>query len=988
MLRFFLSLILLAGLALTWPLRAQEASQDSRLAAAEQLYWQDGPAQALPEFERLLQLFQEQGDVRNAAIAQGFIGALHWNLGNFDQARHHLDSALQIKREVGDRLQEGKTLNFLGLLEWDLGNFDEAIVRFKEASKIGREAGDRMLEGATLNNLSLVYDELGDYQTSLAQYRQVLSIYSDTDFPRGISDTLGNIGGVHLLLGHYSKAADFYLQALEISKELNSVPSMSQDHGNLGFSYTGMGQTEIALKHFDQALKLAQDAGMRQEQGVWLRGKANAQIKAGRYDLGLVNHRAALDIYTEVDARALLLEALHDMGQLHLQLGDPTSADRYFQRAMELARSTGVSRAITSNQIALGDLQYRHQQIEAAVALYEQALQRALQSGEQGLQTSALLRLATINLNLERFDDARQQIENALDIARATGARSVEAESLYMRAELTRLSGNPLAALDQYQEADVPSSDVADPDLAWQIEYGRALALVLTGQKEAAVKALISAITYIERVRNRLREKRYRAGYIQDKHQVYIELVRLQLELGKTFDAFSTAERLRNWSFTWQSGVRKSHEPNDAQYLAEIELRERIQQLQRNLETEQSHSPTNRRQLAIDTFSRELLLAEQDYQAFLDDTSSTESTTSDRVILGRETDLRSNLLANEALVEYVVGAENIMIFVMTSNWLRALSIPALQKDLHSRLELLRDLLKQQSNDLWKTPAASLSASVLAPVLDNGWLEGVEHLYLVPHDMLNYLPFALLPIESSTGTRPVIDRFTLAYLPNASMLVNEGPRADQQPSMLAMAPGRSRLQHAPEEVMSIASLFDPHSVALLGNDATEGAFKNKAGKYNFLHLATHSKFNKLNPLLSGLQFEPDQANDGLLEVHEILELKLEADLVTLSACETGLGSGFFTEIPAGDDFVSMTRAFLQVGSASVLATLWEVDDRSTGDLMNTFYRNLEAAGVNGDKAIALANAQKTLRASGKYQHPYYWAPFVLVGPTNKNHLARS
>jgi CHAT domain-containing protein len=207
-------------------------------------------------------------------------------------------------------------------------------------------------------------------------------------------------------------------------------------------------------------------------------------------------------------------------------------------------------------------------------------------------------------------------------------------------------------------------------------------------------------------------------------------------------------------------------------------------------------------------------------------------------------------------------------------------------------------------------------------------------------------------------------------------------------VLALAPGKGRLLHAPEEVSSIAKLFRPHSEMLLGDDATESIFKKNANRYRVLHLATHGYFNKLNPLLSGLQLEPDETNDGLLEVHEILELKLKTDLVTLSACETGLGSGFFTEIPAGDDFVGMTRAFLQAGSATVLATLWEVDDRSTVDLMNSFYRNLEANGVAADKAAALANAQRTLHASADYKHPYYWAPFVLVGAASQNPMARS
>ena len=131
-------------------------------------------------------------------------------------------------------------------------------------------------------------------------------------------------------------------------------------------------------------------------------------------------------------------------------------------------------------------------------------------------------------------------------------------------------------------------------------------------------------------------------------------------------------------------------------------------------------------------------------------------------------------------------------------------------------------------------------------------------------------------------------------------------------------------------------------------------------------------------MSGLELESDEANDGQLELHEILGLKLDADLVTLSACQTGLGSGHFAEVPAGDDFVGLTRAFLYAGSTSVLATLWEVDDSSTLVLMKHFYAGLKQAGESEDKAAALARAQRALLSSETYNHPYYWAPFVLVG----------
>ena len=150
----------------------------------------------------------------------------------------------------------------------------------------------------------------------------------------------------------------------------------------------------------------------------------------------------------------------------------------------------------------------------------------------------------------------------------------------------------------------------------------------------------------------------------------------------------------------------------------------------------------------------------------------------------------------------------------------------------------------------------------------------------------------------------------------------------------------------------------------------------------LHLATHGVFNKVNPLLSGLELEADVDNDGLLQVHEVLGLRLHADLVTLSACETALGSGYFAEVPAGDEFVGMTRAFLAAGSSSVVATLWDVDDRASVTLMPRFYERLKQSSATESTADSLTRAQRELHASKALAHPYYWAPFVVVGPMSR------
>jgi len=341
-------------------------------------------------------------------------------------------------------------------------------------------------------------------------------------------------------------------------------------------------------------------------------------------------------------------------------------------------------------------------------------------------------------------------------------------------------------------------------------------------------------------------------------------------------------------------------------------------------------------------------------------------------------EVREKLLPGEALIEYVVGSDEIMFFVLTRDSLLAETSPLRREDLENKVELVRNLIRRQDNDRWKKPALSLAKTLVDPILESGHLKDIEHLYLVPHGILNYLPFALLPGNGLDGSRLMIEEFTLAYLPTAAALLRESRAYNGSASMLVIAPQRSRLQHAPAEANAVNALFKPDSRVLLGKTATESTFKSIATNYRLLHLATHGYFNKLNPLLSGLELESDADNDGQLELHEILGMHLDADLVTLSACQTGLGSGHFAEVPAGDDFVGLTRAFLYAGSTSVLATLWEVDDASTLSLMEYFYNDLQQLGEVGDKAVALARAQRIMLSSKKYQHPYFWAPFILVG----------
>jgi len=949
------------------------------LDRAEKVYRQEGPEAALPLFVTLADEFRAENDHHSLARATAYIGEIHWRLGNYGDAEARLDQALEQHRKNDDRLQEGKTLNILGLLHWDLGELGMAGAYFGQGSEIALEVGDRRLAGAILNNLSLVYDEQGKYLVSLDQYQQVLGLYKGQNFPRGEGDTLGNMGGVYLLLGRYRQALEHYGQALEISQQLDSVISLSQDHGNMALAYQGLGDMDLMLRHLDEAIALARSAGMQQDEAFWMRHKGNALVSMGRHDEGLNLHRAALESYDRMEGRTEKIEALHDMGGLYQSLGDLAGAESYFQQSMELAREVGVARAVTGNLLALGELQLVRGDFENASVLFRDAIERARESGEMAAWSRGLLLLSAALREQQKFAPAGEAAQQSLELAREIGAAALEARAKFELAELSRLQGEYDSASNAYQQCLALLDKTPDVELAWKAHYGYGLALSGLGKTDAAIRSLEDAVRIIEGVRNRLAQERFRAGYVQDKYQVYIDLVRLQLEAGRKEAAFSTAERLRSRSYLnlvesrWKSGG------SSADDRLEFELKERIATLRQALAQEQSQAWPQQRQSAIEVYSRELLDAEQAYQAFLDERGSARPAHGpDRVLTYAE--VGGSLAADEALLEYVVGQDRIILFLLTRNRLDTNVIPLRRQDLDNKVELLRNLISQRNDDRWKKPAASLSEFLLGP-LNDGVAQNIRHLYLVPHGTLNYLPFALLPRESEERGR-LIESFTLAYLPTAAALLDRQAGDTDSVGILAMAPQRSRLQHAPAEARTVGELFSTQSRALVGASATESVFKQQASRYRMLHLATHGYFNKLNPMLSGLELESDESNDGLLELHEILGMELEADLVTLSACQTALGSGHFAEIPAGDDFVGLTRAFLYAGSTSVMATLWEVDDASTLELMKRFYGGLAKAPAGEDMAAALALAQRALLSSTNYSHPYYWAPFVLVGETKR------
>jgi CHAT domain-containing protein/Tfp pilus assembly protein PilF len=968
------SLLLLTCTTLSQDAQPSPPAQEL-LTKGKELYTQEGPKAALPLFEEALKMLRSSNDRRGEAVTLGYIANCYRKLETLDKALEYAQRALHMKEELGERGEIGNTQNQLGLIYWELADYAAAIQHLEQAIEIASGVGDKELEGAALNNLGLVFDERGDYTRSLEQYRRALELHRASHFERGEGDTLGNIGGIYLLLGKFREALPYYRQALEISERLNLKPASSDDLGNIALCLAGIGDVDGAQTTFDRALQIARETGLPKEEADWHKGKGTTLVSLGRYDAALNEYASAEQVYERAGLQRELVEALNDTGRLYELLGDGVAADTRFQRALELAQKIGNGAGESSSLLALGDLERRRKKNDAADIYLGQALERARGVGDDGTIAAVSVQRAMNELDRKHYEAAVKSASESVQLAEQSGNRPAIALSRYVLAEARRSRVELQQALDDYSSADTLQRQLRDPELGWRILYGRGQTLEVLGRTDEAIGAYKEAIQIIEETRSGISEERYRAGYIEDRYQVYVALVELLLKLGQPDDAFFYSEKLRARTYFDQLGPSASAEDDTGAQQLIRELGEQIRSLRRAILKEYSLPEKERRGQALESYSAELQRAERDYQALLDNSrNSTRDSKGQQQRVPAAAEIRSSLSRGTALIEYVVGKQAVSILVITPTSVIGLPVVITSESLSSRIELLRDLITEQRPE-WVRPAMGLRKFLVDPLQTAGYLGEIHQLVIVPDGVLNYLPFAALPTAHG---RFLGDDFTVAYLPSAAALVRESTGTRSGRALLAMAPYDAHLPNAAAEVRSIGQMFPQGSRVVAGKAATETLFKRVAAGYDYLHLATHGSLNRNAPSLSALELEPDEQNDGRLELHEITNMRLRAHLVTLSACETALGKGYFTETPAGDEFVGITQAFLSAGGQNVLASLWPVNDESTRVLMVRFYRHLLETGG----AEALARAQREVRHDNpRYRHPYYWAAFVMIGPAN-------
>lgn len=590
-------------------------------------------------------------------------------------------------------------------------------------------------------------------------------------------------------------------------------------------------------------------------------------------------------------------------------------------------------------------------------------------SGYLYLTEHKCLSIIKINMALGRYDRARaafealkNQSQFAEEKAKATFVFSMvlqvgemwaftDLPKNYSYYKMLLETGDVTQAKQGYDELlKIPQIKDNGP-IYWMILFDRGRIAEQEGNIKQAIGFYGQAVDIIEQQRSTINTEASKIGFVGDKQTVYRHLIEALFSDKQYVSALEYIERSKSRALVDILATKKDfaiqagNEKQVRELLAVKEQRE-----QEALVHNELVNAGNTRSIVIKT-NDQLRQQAPELASLISITSLSVS------------EIQKLIPVDETLVEYYYTDKYLFIFILTSQGLSAVRLDS--GHLAEDIKNFRTAIENTSSGAHEQLARHLFSQLIKPI--EGSLSS-NKLIIVPHGALHYLPFYAL----HDGKDYLIERYSIRMLPSASMFKYLQRNKSEKPGdILAfgnpdLGDQKYNLVNAENEAVSVSKTL-PHSKFFLRKDATETALKKYGEGFSYIHFATHGEFDPDKPLNSALLLAADSVSDGRLTVDKLYSMKLNADLVTLSACETGLG-----KISNGDDVVGLTRGFLYAGSSSIVASLWKVDDLATSTLMTSFYEALKKM----DKREALRLAQ--LQNKKKYPHPYYWASFQLTG----------
>ncbi|MBW4679109.1 MAG: tetratricopeptide repeat protein [Microcoleus vaginatus WJT46-NPBG5] len=802
----------------------------------------------------------------------------------------------------------------LGIQQYQQGLFREALETFQSVLAIVREIGDRQGEGVTLNNIGFVHQSLGQYPKALESYQQALAIHQEIGNKAEKGTTLTNIGSVHHRLGQYPQALEYYQQALAIAKEIGDKAGEGTRLNNIGGVYSNLGQYPKALEFYQQALAIAKEIGDKAGEGTRLNNIGAVYNNLGQYPKALDYYQQALAIHQEIGNKAEKGTTLANIGSVYANLGQYPKALESYQQALTIAKDIGDKAGEGTRLHNIGSVYDNLGQYPKALESYQQALAIHQEIGDKAAEGVVLNNIGLVYDNLGQYPKALESYQPALAIAKEIGDKEGEGTTLSNIGGVYYTQGN-------YSQAET---------------------------------TLLAAIEAWESLRPRELKDDQKISIFEQQATTYRFLQQALVAQNKVEEALLIAERSRGRALVDLLDSKLSENHNNQPNLKLPNLPE-IKQI-----ASEQNATLVQYSIIYESDQNQVKEEWQQSKLYIWVIKPTGE------IAYEQVDLKK--LLNTSLQDLVttsrddIGVRSRSIFEVTST--------------NPQPESSTEKLQQ------------LHQLLIAPIADLLPKNPDERVIFIPQESLFLVPFPALQDEQG---KYLIEKHTILTAPAIQVLdLTHKQKHNTQrsvkdvlvvgnPTMPKIQIGElvanlNPLPGAEREAIQIAKLFNTE--ALIGSKATKTMVMEKMQRSRIIHLATHGLlddfkgFGVPGAIALAPAGKPDDALDGLLTAGEIFDMKLQADLVVLSACDTGRGD------IKGDGVVGLSRSLIAAGVPSVLVSLWAVNDNSTAFLMNEFYRSLQQ---NPNKAVALRQAMLTTMK--EYPNPKQWAAFTLIGEAN-------
>lgn len=930
--------------------RVSRSHVDSLLALGDSIF-RRSPDSARVAWNGALEAARASSDSAGIARALTGLGQAARQLGDFGGSRRNGEQALALKQRL--RLAPSelfRSYNALGLLAWNEERLAEASVLLDSAMQAARAANDSVAIAKALVNSGLIADDLGAFErarTSLERGRDMAAAVRDSVT---LARALNNLARLDIQLGDPIAAVGTIATARTIARAVGDSTAEVNAIGQLATAYDDLGEPQRSFALVDSALAMATRGGRRAEQAEDLTLIANLFLDAGDYAHALDFYGRSFAITDSLGQPEERGNILRNEARAHAALGNLPLAEQRAIGARRIHQQGAFSYSELNDLIVLSTLAQQRGHAAEAQGFLRDA--RAL-----AIRLDALIaawRVAIAEAGIAAADRDWQRVLRALDRRRfdlQLAGSHAEAEALALEARAHEGLGH----------------------------LGTALAV---GRR---------AIAAVERVRGNYASGELRTMYASDRVGVYANQVLLLLRTGHVDEAFQVADGARGRALlehlaAARADVRATGDP-DAMLEREKLLR-RIDALAGRLRQGESRPPRERSAASV-ALTRvlldSLLAARGEYEALVARTGSKEVGAQPpgvtTVTRATTADVANSLAPGEVLLEYLVTKNRLVIFGVTEHGVVVRQVDEGEATLGSRVHLARELLQRRDGE---APARGVLSALydilIQPLVESGMLQGARRLIVVPHGPLAYLPVAAL-LDRRTG-RYVAERYAVLHLPTAAALprlrsVVANQKEGRRVGADVFAPFPDSLAATRAEAEAIRRSL-PEVRVHLGGSATKGSLRAALESGAIVHVATHARMNRRNPLFSAIDLAGEstttRSTDARFEVHELLGLHVRSPLVFLSGCETALGGSWSTQFDTGEDYTTLSQTLLYSGAANVVATLWRIDDTGAANLVSQFYLALR----EGLVPEALARAQRAMLADSRYRSPYYWAAFEASG----------